>query len=157
MTEKLSDSWETPQALFDELDAEFDFKIDLAATEDNKLCRDFAYDYIRNVYIVNHCPMTATLNSGSHWLNPPYSNPRPFIEKAWEDSRHCKIVCLLKCDTSTKTWGVFYDYEKQQARPGVQIRFLPKRIKFKAPEGFNGTTTSCAFPSVIVILDRRGL
>ena len=46
------------------------------------------------------------------FCNPPYSNPKPFIEKAWEDSKHCKIVCLVKCDPSTKWWSTFWDYGK---------------------------------------------
>ena len=155
--EKLSDSWGTPQWLFDELNAEFDFKIDLAATRDNKKCRDFAHDYLSDIYVIDGQHMTTTLTEGSHWLNPPYGNPRPFVEKAYRDSKKCAIVLLLKCDTSTKTWGVFYDYEKQQAKPGVQIRFLPKRVKFEAPKEFEGKVSGASFASVLVIMDRRGL
>ena len=32
------DDWETPQALFDELDAEFHFTLDVCANESNSKC-----------------------------------------------------------------------------------------------------------------------
>lgn len=36
-----SDEWETPQALFDALDTEFHFDLDVCANEDNKKCERF--------------------------------------------------------------------------------------------------------------------
>lgn len=37
------------------------------------------------------------------YVNPPYSNPLPWVEKAIEESkRGCKVVMLLPVDTSTK-------------------------------------------------------
>ncbi len=38
MTEKLSDQWQTPQWLFDELNQEFNFDIDLCANSENSKC-----------------------------------------------------------------------------------------------------------------------
>jgi hypothetical protein len=46
------------------------------------------------------------------FMNPPYSNPRPFIKKAWGDSKYCKIVCLVKVDPSTRWWATFWDYKR---------------------------------------------
>ncbi len=75
----------------------------------------------------------------SGFMNPPYSCPKPFIEKAWDDSRYCRIVCLVKCDPSTKWWGTFWDYglglkHYNGAKQGCQVRFFPKRIKFDPPK-----------------------
>lgn len=36
-----SDEWETPQELFDELDAEFHFDLDPCATVENAKCKTF--------------------------------------------------------------------------------------------------------------------
>lgn len=36
-----SDEWATPQALFDELNEEFNFDLDPCATEDNAKCENF--------------------------------------------------------------------------------------------------------------------
>lgn len=92
-------------------------------------------------------------------MNPPYSNPKPFIEKAWEDSKYCKIVCLVKCDPSTKWWATFWEYGVEcpciqfgveandpdiclgcnnkgrynGPKPGCEVRFFPKRIQFDPP------------------------
>lgn len=36
-----SDEWETPQSLFDELNTEFNFNLDVCATSDNHKCPDY--------------------------------------------------------------------------------------------------------------------
>ena len=36
-----SDEWETPQALFDDLNAEFDFELDACASDDNHKCAEY--------------------------------------------------------------------------------------------------------------------
>lgn len=95
-------------------------------------------------------------------MNPPYSIPRPFIEKAWQESKNCVVVCVVKVDTSTRWWGIFWDYDINCTKPGCEIRFLPRRVKFDAsPERIeiarlegkklNGPT----FPTAIIIMDRR--
>lgn len=39
------------------------------------------------------------------FMNPPYSDPLPFVEKAWEDSKNFRVVMLLKADHSTKWYN----------------------------------------------------
>ncbi len=145
--EKPSDCWETPKWLYEELDKEFSFVIDLCASKTNKKARNYCKDYL-----------TEDLKSYytySAFMNPPYSNPFPFIKKAYQDSKFCKIVLLIKCDTSTKSWGIFWDYNTSKPKPGCEVRFLPKRLKF---ERCGISSKNCAnFPSVVVIMDRRGL
>ncbi len=113
---KQSDCWQTPLCLFYELDKEFNFDIDLCATKENSKCRDFCENYLEDQWgfinekglYVSHRLWTAAHNCA--FMNPPYSNPEPFIQKAWEDSKYCKIVCLVKCDPSAKWWGTFWEY-----------------------------------------------
>lgn len=124
--EKTSDCWETPQWLFDELNREFNFDIDLCAKEENSKCKLFYSDYLNNkIYdLADRCtiemfdgssfPLKENYNIQAAFMNPPYSNSKPFIEKAWEDSKHCKIVCLVKCDPSTKWWATFWDYGSEE-------------------------------------------
>lgn len=180
MTEKLSDEWQTPQWLFDELNKEFNFDIDLCATNENSKCDDYYDDYLREE-VREHIKVWTCA-----FMNPPYSNPKSFIETAWEDSKHCKIVCLVKCDPSTKWWSTFWDYDIKLTKkdyeevpryvggfryipphdgtyahsgpkPGCEVRFFPKRIKFDPPQGFEGKVSSPSFPSALVIMDRRGI
>ncbi len=199
---KLSDQWQTPQWLYEELNKEFNFDIDLCAKPANTKCVTFYYDYLNNdvfwyeyrrwykdsIRQYAHLSLKGLVNQRSiksAFMNPPYSNPRPFIEKAWEDSKDCKIVCLVKCDPSTKWWATFWDhgsrciyciygklrddsYDKEYdcpeckgtgiyrgPREGCEVRFFPKRIKFDPPKGFEGKVTSSAFPCALVIMDRR--
>lgn len=152
---KISDSWQTPDWLFKQLDEEFNFSVDLCATLENKKCDAWTSDYLTtpdNVMKIQNCA----------FMNPPYSNPRPFIEKAWEDSKHCKIVCLVKCDPSTKWWATFwhYNFRSQDTmysgpKTGCEVRFFPKRVKFDPPSGWEGKTSGPSFPSCILIFDRR--
>ncbi len=160
-TDKESDLWQTPRWLFNELNKEFNFEIDLCATYSNKKAR-FYGDYFK----LNVLYELVTISSaeeytkcyppkkvGACFMNPPYSNPLPFITKAYKDSKLCRIVCLIKADTSTKTWGVFWDYETNKPKPGCEIRFLPKRLKF---ERGGVPSKNCAnFPSAVIIMDRR--
>lgn len=191
MTEKLSDQWQTPQWLYDELNEEFNFDIDLCATSENSKCYAYGTDYLHDEFMTrkNDLCSFSGYKIGVDWakdstcfMNPPYSNPKPFIEKAWEDSKHCKIVCLVKCDPSTKWWSTFWDYKRKcnichgtgkevlvpcikcngsghinGPKPGCEVRFFSKRIKFDPPKGFEGKASSPSFASALIIMDRRGL
>lgn len=195
------DSWQTPDELFQELDKEFNFDIDLCATEDNAKLERYYKDYLNNSFYKREYPDMAFMGydrnieynskiyaSLTCFMNPPYSNPRPFIEKAWEDSKHCKIVCLVKCDPSTNWWSTFWNYtaisHSAGPKPGCQVRFFPKRIKFDPPQQWidsgivkkvgniwyqlvtisrgDGPDThdweklsAPTFPSALIIMDRR--
>ena len=144
---KLNDSWQTPQWLFDLLDGEFNFDIDLCATESNSKCDNFCHDYLKDIIGRKGsncigCFQEETKQGliQSAFMNPPYSRPtktnpgiNAFIEKAWEDSKHCKIVCLVKCDPSTKWWATFWNYEDviwptSGITAGVYSKIKEKRI-----------------------------
>jgi len=160
----------TPSWLFKELDQEFHFDIDLCATKENSKCDLYCLDYLKDKYNHIDCDVDATANfqdwqkikDRTCFMNPPYSNPKPFIEKAWEDSKYCKIVALVKCDPSTRWWSTFWDYDLEcddcygrgeldeercflcdgrgklsGSKPGCEVRFFPKRIKFDPPQSMN--------------------
>jgi phage N-6-adenine-methyltransferase len=144
---KLSDEWRTPQWLFDELNKEFNFDTDVCATKDNAKCPRFLKDALIN---------TEWAGIDKAFMNPPYSNPFPFVNMAYIQSKYGRtIVCLLKVDTSTKWWSVFWDYQKHCPKSSVEVRFLPKRIKFEPPMRYEGKVTTPAFPSCIVIMRPR--
>lgn len=188
MSNKLSDQWQTPQYLFEELDKEFNFDIDLCATKDNSKCDDFCTDYLNDrCYCISEDHHFNLGLAVIDWcktcfMNPPHSNPKPFIEKAWEDSKHCKIVCLVKCDPSTKWWGTFWEYGENTRclncnqlqtniqcecgscgfrsyygpKPRCAVRFFPKRIQFDPPFGLkNSKLSGPTFSSALLIFDRK--
>ena len=176
---KLSDQWQTPMWLFDQLNEEFNFDIDLAATRENSKCKHFCWDFLNSLTgsIDSNCIGTIydylehEVVKGAAFCNPPYSDPKPFIEKCWELSKQIKIVMLVKCDPSTRWWSTFWDYTNEYMRcgqcnsvqigrefkndrycmycslcyrsklvpftgpkPGCEVRFFPKRIKFDPPQ-----------------------
>lgn len=72
------------------------------------------------------------------YVNPPYSNPLPWIKKAIEEKNNGKlIVMLLKSDTSTEVFRLCHEFG--------EVCFFARRIKF------NGRTPY--FPSMLVIFN----
>jgi len=129
------DDWETPQALFDKLNAEFHFTLDAAASLHNAKCPAWyseEHDALNRFWIDD---------AKSVWLNPPYSRylQDKFIRKAYEESKKgCTVVCLIPARTDKKVWH-------EVIFPHAEIRFLPGRIKFV------GAKHSAPFPSAIII------
>lgn len=122
-----TDLWETPQKLFDELNDEFAFTLDVCAISENAKCSTF------------YSPENDGLKKpwfGSCWCNPPYSrNIGKWVKKAIESNT--LVVMLLPARTDTK-W--FHEC----LRHG-EIRFIKGRLKFGEAKN------SAPFPSVIVI------
>lgn len=75
------------------------------------------------------------------YVNPPYSNPLPWVLKAIKESKKGKtIVMLLKMDTSTKWF-------KELQEAGAIFLWVNGRLKFN-------TGSSAPFPSMIAILNK---
>lgn len=125
--------WETPQAFFDRLDAEFNFDLDVAANRENAKCEayyDIAMDGLTKSW-ANHCI----------WCNPPYGRPLgAWVRKAYAEAQTnpYPIVMLLPARTDTKWW---HEYVMR----ADEIRFVKGRLKF------GGATNSATFPSVVVV------
>lgn len=125
------DAYRTPPELFAALDAEFDFKLDVAASGENALCR---------FYITEHenCLSTDWFDAaGMHhkecgwftWMNPPYSDIGPFVKRAaFMASQGVGCVMLVMADTSV---GWYLDAIKTCQ----EVRFIVGgRISFLDPE-----------------------
>lgn len=134
------DDWETPQALYDVLDAEFKFTVDVCANPQNAKCRRF-FSPEQNGLLQDWRGETA-------WCNPPYSTKLQdaFVRKAYESTRDADttVVALLPARTDTKR---FHEYILGKA----EIRFLPGRITFV------GAENPAPFPSMIVVWRSRGV
>lgn len=130
-----TDEWETPQLLFDELNKEFDFLLDVCATPENAKCKNF-YTKEQNGLLQPW--------SLRNWMNPPYGREIVmWIATAFAESLKDNItVALLPARTDTR-WFHDYIYNK------FEIRFLKGRLKF------GGSKNSAPFPSMIVIFNTR--
>lgn len=130
----LADDWATPKKLFDELDAEFGFTLDVCANAVNhKVDRyfDVEMDGLAQVW------------DGVVWMNPPYGRTiKLWMKKAveaWQSG--ATVVCLVPARTDTAWW---HDYAVQ----ATEIRFIRGRVKFEKP----GLKSDAApFPSAIVV------
>ena len=125
-----ADQWETPEYVFEELDREFHFTLDVAADERNKKCEKFFSkedDGLSQEW------------SGTVWCNPPYGRQiGKWVKKASEAK--CTVVMLIPARTDTK-W--FHDYILGKA----DIRFIRGRLKF------GGAKNGAPFPSMVVVFN----
>lgn len=126
-----TDQWSTPQDLFDLLNYEFQFDLDVCATHDNAKC---------DRYFTEEDNGLEQDWAGTCWMNPPYGNEiSEWMRKAFEQAHThgIRVVCLVPARVDTGWW---WDY----ARHG-EVRFLRGRLKF------GGGTMGAPFPSAVVI------
>ena len=125
----------TPQAFFDELNREFHFTLDAAATDKSAKCPAY------------FTPETDGLKSpwnvagGPVFCNPPYGKEiAKWVQKSFEESRkkNTLVVMLIPARTDTK---YFHDFIYGKA----EIRFIRGRLKF------GNAKTAAPFPSMVVI------
>ncbi|MGH9380672.1 MAG: DNA N-6-adenine-methyltransferase [Thermoanaerobaculia bacterium] len=126
----VTDEWETPQDLFDELDAEFHFELDVCALDSSAKCERY------------FTPQTDGLAhdwNGRCWMNPPYGGAiATWVRRAWEQAKlGTTVVCLVPARVDTAWW---WDY----CRHG-EIRFLRGRLRF------GDSPHSAPFPSAVVV------
>ena len=155
MFSSATDEWETPQAFFDRYDVEFGFALDLAANRKNAKCAGYfgpngleedglTGDIRRALQAVEDGTQRRAI-----WCNPPYSRgaQKLFIARAAQLRREgFTVVMLLPARTDTKAFHThIYDASKWAPREGIEIRFIPGRLKF------GGAVNSAPFPSMIVI------
>ncbi len=129
-----TEMWETPQDLFEELNNEFHFSLDVCATAENAKCEKY--------YTPEIDGLSQPWN-GTVWCNPPYGRQIGkwvFAASVASGVRNATVVMLLPARTDTR-W--FHDYIYQKER--VEIRFIKGRLKF------GGSKNGAPFPSMICI------
>lgn len=127
----LTDEWPTPRDLFERLDREFNFTLDVCATDNNHKC---------DHYFTKEQDGLSQDWTGVCWMNPPYGREiGRWMKKAYESSsKGAIVVCLLPARTDTAWW---HDY----AMKASEIRLIRGRLKF------GDATTTAPFPSAIAI------
>lgn len=128
--------WETPQDLFDALNDEFQFTLDVASTDENAKCEKH--------FTREQDGLAANWAGERVWCNPPYGRDvGKWVEKCAEHGRGGGLaVMLLPARTDTR-W--FHDY----CYHGTEIRFIRGRLKF------GKATESAPFPSMIVVFGKE--
>ena len=114
------DSWATPIWLMDVFEAWFD----PCPLNDNPKVNGLDIEWKDKTYV-----------------NPPYSNPLPWVEKAIEESKKGKtIVMLLNVDTSTKWFAKLNE-------ANAHFIWFAERLKFSEKD-------ASPRPSMLVVLDK---
>lgn len=126
-----TDMWETPQDLFDNLDSEFHFTLDVCAVKENAKCKNF------------YSPEQDGLSqpwTGRVWCNPPYGRQiGKWVRRAlFASAAGATVVMLLPARTDTKWFHEYIDHK-------AEIRFIRGRLKF------GGAKNGAPFPSMVCI------
>lgn len=127
-----SEEWETPQYVFDILNNEFRFQVDVCATSENSKCAIY-FDKEINGLKQEWSPFRC-------WMNPPYGRSiSRWIKKASDESTHgALVVCLIPSRTDTKWWH-------EWVMKSSEIWFVAGRLSF------GNEKQSAPFPSCVVI------
>ncbi len=133
----MSDQWSTPKEIFDPLNEEFGFTLDVCALPWNTKCSQ---------YLSPEGNSLSCTWDGVCWMNPPYGREiGAWIRKAYESSlKGATVVCLVPARTETAWW---HDYCLRG-----EVRFVRGRIHFSDPNGKSGRPR---FGSAIVIFKHR--
>lgn len=127
--------WETPQALFDRLNAIYHFETDVCATPENAKCAK---------YYTREQDGLAQEWKGVCWMNPPYGREiGKWMRKAYISAQEgAVVVCLVPARTDTGWWH-------ETVMQGGQIYFVRGRLKFGKSKG------NAPFPSAVIVFDGR--
>ena len=142
----------TSPEVFDPLNERFRFTIDVAASAANTKLPRF--------YSIEDDGLSKTWLGERVWCNPPYSNIRPWVEKAWwETSRRygaALVVMLVPANrTEQKWWQEEIEPHRDRHLGGFRTEFLPGRLRFIAPgaDGI-GPNERPPFGCVLLIWER---
>ena len=129
-----SNEWATPQAFFDELNAEFHFNLDPCSTHENAKCdRHFT---------VEDDGLSRDWGGYRVFCNPPYGRELSrWVKKCYDESRKPDTLVVMLIPARTDT-SYFHDYIYHKAR---EIRFIRGRLHF------NESKQGAPFPSMVVI------
>lgn len=136
-----ADDWETPPEVFEPLNREFGFTLDVAASPHNAKC---------TVYLTSDQDgLISDWGTNVCWCNPPYGGAiARWIRKAWLASKYgATVVMLIPARTDTAWW---HDYAARG-----DVRFLRGRIRFlrggiPIGDATKGSAKS-PFPSAVVV------
>lgn len=123
-----ADDRRTPDELWAPLHAEFRFTLDVAASEANAKVPRFCS--------LERSGLERAWHGEQVWCNPPYSNMRAWVEKAWrEHVAGCPLVVMLAPANRTeqKWWQELIEPARDREPMILRVRFLPGRWRFHRP------------------------
>lgn len=138
MEKTSKNEWETPQWLFDILDEEFAFTVDVCALPENAKCQKY--------YTPEDNGLAQDWSGETVWANPPYSPVsimREWLLKAYDASlQGSVVVSLIPAKTDT-------NYFQNIAMQG-EVRLIKGRLHF------GNAKNTAQFGSAVVIFRPDG-
>lgn len=113
-----TDDWATPREIVQQFETEFGaFDLDVCAKPETAKAPMF-YTKVQNGLEREW--------RGRAWMNPPYSDPGPWVQKAYEETQagHCDLVVALLPNATDTGW--FHEWVLGKA----EVRFRRGRVKF---------------------------
>lgn len=130
-----TDDWATPQEFFDDLNKTFNFTLDPCASHENHKCVKY--------YTREDDGLSKSWAGETVFMNPPYGRDvKKWMKKAYEESKHATVVCLIPARTDTSYW---HDYCMKG-----EIIFIKGRLKF------GNSRQGAPFPSAVIIFKKGG-
>jgi phage N-6-adenine-methyltransferase len=132
-----TNEWATPQILFDKLNEEFNFDLDVSATPSNAKCARY--------FTIKQNGLKQSWNNHTKtkavFCNPPFQNQTAkWLQKAFAESKKgCTVVVLIPFRSDTK---YIHEFVLNKA---TEIRLIKGRLKYNDGDG------SAPFPSSIII------
>ena len=115
-----NDLWSTPPEVFNALDKEFSFGVDVCAEDETAKClvywtiEDDALSMNWAEDAKSRIPGAGLIEMGALWCNPPYSKITPWVEKAIEAQLNGRMtVMLVMCDPSVKWFSLAQKYASE--------------------------------------------
>lgn len=130
------DKWQTPPAVFEKLNEEFNFTLDATAEPETALCDHY--------FTIDDDALTQDWGNQTVYCNPPYSQLKDFAKKAQEEAlKGATVVMLVPARTDTKA---FHEHLCHG-----EVRLIKGRLKFL----MEGKEQDAApFPSMVCVMGK---
>ena len=126
-------TWTTPDYIFNRLNLEFNFTLDVCAFPESAKCQKYftpEIDGLKQDWSNDIC-----------FCNPPYSECGIWMKKAHEEAvKGAIVVALLPCRPDNKYWH-------QYCMQASEIRFVKGRLRF------GNSNNSAPFPSCLIVFN----
>lgn len=169
MTDFDKDTYQTPKYLSRWVVKKWHCTIDGAAFSHNKVCGHWigklaegedSITHVADDFLAEDLPVyLSSWGCGSHsiFVNPPYSNPLPFVQRAAElkQAGHL-VVMLLPADKSTKWYSVIQENANEVIDIiGGRVNFINPVTKAEAKGNNKGSMIAVFDPFVQGIVTRQ--
>lgn len=144
--------WETPAVVFDPLNKEFEFVLDVCADANNTKCELYLTEETDALSVDWHAYLKSIGKpDGFVWCNPPYNDMVGWADKVREEAtKGVNIVTLTPARTNTRWFKNLYLSDTPLVYvPVCQLRFMQPKITFV------GASNNAPFPSCLGVFSEQ--